>query len=136
MDDTTIEAFSNTAVPRDMPPGAKAAHLTCDICRRRLGKNIFFVEETGDVPDEKRAWRLCGECDEAVHAQLVDSPVRTPLRLRVAVGLVAAERTPEARRSNFGQLTDESWAKFFFWLFPIAMIIHLMVIVAIAGWFK
>jgi hypothetical protein len=136
MDDTTVEAFSNMAVPRDMPPGTKAAHLTCDICRRRLGKNIFFVEETGDVPDEKRAWTLCDECNDAVHAQLVDSPVRTPLRLRVAVGLVAAERTPEARRSNFGQLTDESWVKVFLWLFPITMIIHLLVIVAIAGWFK
>lgn len=111
-------------------------HVLCDICQRRVGKTIFFVEETGDVPDERREWTLCADCNDAVHDRLEASPVRTPLRLRVAVGLVAAERTPEARRSNFGQLTDESWIKVFFWLFPITMIVHLLIIVAVAGWFK
>src|SRR5579871_2920125 len=86
-----------------------AGRMHCVICRRRLGKNIFFVEETGDVPDERQSWTLCEECHTAVRQRLDVSPVRTPLRLRVAVGLVAAERTPEARRTNFGQLTDESW---------------------------
>jgi hypothetical protein len=115
---------------------AASRRMNCDICRRRLGKDIFFVEETGDVPDERQSWALCEECHAAVRQRLEVSPVRTPLRLRVAVGLVAAERTPEARRSTFGQLTDESWIKVFFWLFPITMIVHLLIIVAVAGWIK
>jgi hypothetical protein len=135
MDDARSDLLVNTVAPRR---GARLAdrRLLCDICQRRLGKDLFFVEETGDVPDGKRSWVLCAECDAAVHAQLEVSPVQTPLRLRVAVGLVAAERTPEARRTNFGQLTDEGWIKIFFWLFPITMIVHLLIIVAVAGWFR
>ena len=135
MDDEKSDVAVNADVVSTKPIES-TGRLVCDICARRLGKNIFFVEETGDVPDERRSWTLCEECHTAVRERLETSPVRTPLRLRVAVGLVAAERTPEARRSNFGQLTDESWFKVFFWLFPITMIVHLLIIVAIAGWFK
>ena len=115
---------------------AKVAALRCDICRRRLGQTICYAEETGDVPEPRRSWVLCSECNDAVHDQMERSPLRTPLRLRVAVGLVATERTPEARRGRMGQLTDEDWVKVFLWLFPITMLIHLAVIVAVAGWFK
>ena len=135
MDDQSGDVAVNA---RSLPENTALAtgRMLCDICRRRLGKDIFFVEETGDVPDERQSWALCEECHAAVRERLEVSPVRTPLRLRVAVGLVAAERTPEARRANFGQLTDESWVKVFFWLFPITMIVHLLIIVAVAGWFR
>jgi hypothetical protein len=52
------------------------------------------------------------------------------------VGLVASERTPEARRVQMGQLSDTAWMKLFFWLFFITMLVHLAVIVAIAGIIK
>lgn len=105
----------------------------CSICRRRLGRLLFFIEETGDVPEPRGSWALCERCNEAVHVQMEQSPVRSPLRLRIAVGMVAAERTPEARRARFGQLTDDSWVKVFLWLLPITMLIHLAIIVLIAG---
>lgn len=114
----------------------EVAALRCDICRRRLGQTIHYAEETGDVPEPRRSWVLCGECNDAVHDQMERSPVRSSLRLRVAVGLVATERTPEARRGRMGMLTDEGWTKVFLWLFPITMLIHLAVIVAIAGLIK
>jgi hypothetical protein len=60
------------------------------------------------------------------------SPVRSPLRLRIAVGIVATDRTPAVRRARFGQLSDRSWMWLFFWLFLITMLIHLAIIVAIA----
>jgi hypothetical protein len=106
----------------------------CAICNRRLGRWMFFVEETGDVPEPRGSWVLCTECNEAVHLQMELSPVQSPLKVRVAVGIVASERTPEARRAHFGQLTDESWIKVFLWLLPITMLIHLAIIVLIAGW--
>ncbi len=135
MDDQSGDvAVNDHALSAATAPANGRMH--CDICQRRLGKSIFFVEETGDVPDEHHAWALCEECHTAVHERLVASPVRTSLRLRIAVGLVAAERTPEARRSNFGQMTDESWIKVFLWLFPITMIVHLLIIVVIAGVIK
>lgn len=106
----------------------------CSICKRRLGRWMFFVEETGDVPEPRGSWVLCAACNEAVHIQMELSPVQSPVKLRVAVGLVAAERTPEARRERFGMLTDESWVKVFLWLLPITMLIHLAIIVLIANW--
>jgi hypothetical protein len=37
---------------------------------------------------------------------------------------------------RMGMITDEGWTKVFFWLFAITMLIHLAVIVAIAGLIK
>ena len=107
--------------------------LRCDICKRRLGSTISYLEETGDVPAPRQSWVLCQECSEAVHEQVERSPVRSSLRLRVAVGIVATERTPTARRVRLGQLSDTAWLKVLFWLFLITMLIHLAIIVAIAG---
>jgi len=136
MDDFTSTHHLNDAPAAADAPTTRMKHLTCSICGHRLGRNIHYVEETGDVPEPKLSWVLCASCDEAVHAQVDHSPLQTPVRLRVAVGLVAAERMPAARRANFGQMTDEGWAKLFLWLFPITMLVHLAVIVAIAGLFK
>ncbi len=136
MDDVPALGHSRVAPLELGDDSAADGRPICGICRRRLGKTLFFVEETGDVPEPRRSWVLCEDCDAAVHQQVDHSPVRSPLRLRVAVGLVASERTPEARRAHFGQLTDDEWAKVFIWLFPITMIVHLAVIVAIAGWIK
>jgi len=111
--------------------GASQA-LRCQICARRLGNSLFFLEETGDVPLPRQSWVLCQACNDAVHEQMDISPIQSPVRLRVAVGLVATTRTPAARRARFGQLSDESWLKVFLWLLPITMLVHLAVIVVIA----
>lgn len=110
--------------------------IRCDICTRRVGKNICFVEETGDVPEPRGSWTLCAECNNAVHEELRHSLVRGGTRLRVAVGMVATERTPQARRANFGQMSDRAWFRLFFWLFLITMLVHLAIVVAIAGIIK
>lgn len=114
----------------------QAETLRCTICERRLSTSIHFMEETGDVPEPRLSWVLCDECNSAVRQQLDQSPLRTPVRLRVAIGLVATERSPAARREHFGELSDSQWATLFFWLFPITMLVHLAIIVAVAGWFK
>ncbi|HST89759.1 MAG TPA: hypothetical protein VLJ14_15405 [Ktedonobacterales bacterium] len=107
--------------------------LRCAICDHRLGSSIIFLEETGDVPEPRQSWMVCGACDAAVKERLAASPLRSPLRLRVAVGLVASERTPTARRAKFWDPSDAAWAKIFLWLFLITMLVHLAVIVAVAG---
>jgi len=121
-----------TTVPSPAKDSGGRESLHCEICQRRLGKSLFFVEETGDVPPPRRSWVLCQACNEAVHAQMELAPVQSAVRLRVAVGLVATMRTPAARRARLGQLSDQSWTKVFLWLLPITMIIHLAIIVIIA----
>lgn len=131
--DTQLSMHAQGTMPPESDADASAPRR-CSICNHRLGRWMFFVEETGDVPEPRGSWVLCAACNEAVHIQMELSPVQSPVKLRVAVGLVAAERTPEARRARFGQLTDESWVKVFLWLLPITMLVHLAIIVLIANW--
>ncbi len=60
------------------------------------------------------------------------SPVSSPLRLRIAMGLVAAERWPKAYRTHRPLLSDRRWVIFIAWGFVIAMLFHLMLIVMLA----
>lgn len=128
MDDSVSAVISSSGDEKRSHPSA----LRCQICSKKLGKSLFFVEETGDVPPPRMSWVLCQTCNDAVHQQMEIAPLRSPVRLRVAVGLVASTRTPAARLARFGQLSDESWLKVFLWLLPITMLVHLAVIVAIA----
>lgn len=113
------------------PPNA-GEPLRCSICARRLGKTISYLEETGDLPEPRQSWLLCEACNDAVHHQMAHSGVRKPLRLRFAVGLVATERTPAARRARRGQLSDTAWVKVLFWAFLLGLLAHLALIVFIA----
>lgn len=108
------------------------APTRCSICRRRLGRSIHFLDETGAVPEPRQSWALCDECNSAVREQVRLSPVRSDLRLRVAVGLVATERTPSARRARFGELGDRRWEALLFWAFLLFMLAHLALIVFVA----
>lgn len=108
------------------------APTRCGICRRRLGDSIHFLEETGGAPEPRQSWALCDACDAAVHEQLRVSPVRGEQRLRVAVALVATERTPEARRSRAAQNSDIRWERLLFWGFLLFMLGHLALIVFVA----
>ena len=119
------------------PEGAAAAvaHAPthCSICQRRLGRSIHFLDETGDVPEPRMSWAICDACNTAVREQMAQSPVRGALRLRVAVGLVATERTPAARRARIGQLSDQHWETLLFWAFLLFMLGHLVLVVFVAS---
>lgn len=84
------------------------------------------------MPEPRQSWALCDECNSAVREQVRLSPVRSDLRLRVAVGLVATERTPSARRARFGELGDRRWEALLFWAFLLFMLAHLALIVFVA----
>lgn len=117
---------------RARPAVAERAPTRCAICQRRLGSSIYFLEETGAVPEPRQSWALCGACNDAVRERMRLSPMRGDLRLRVAVGLVATERTPTARRARIGELSDRRWEALIFWAFLLAMLGHLALIVFVA----
>ncbi len=115
------------------PAGTERAEaLRCSICTRRLGGEVAYLDETGDVPTPRQSWTLCPACDEAVREELARSPVAGPLRVRIAVGLVAAERSPNALRAPRTAIGDERWLSLLFWGFGIVMVLHLLVIAWIA----
>jgi len=62
------------------------------------------------------------------------SPVRSPLRLRIAMGMVASERWPLAYSTRMrAYISDRRWIVFLAAGFMIAMIVHLILIVMVAG---
>lgn len=56
------------------------------------------------------------------------SPVRSPMRLRIALGLVAAERSPKAYGIS-SHIRDQRRFIAIAWVLLIAMVLHLVVIV-------
>ncbi len=59
--------------------------------------------------------------------------LRSPVKLRVTVGLVAAERTPAAQRMNYGRKSDLHWERILFWSFLLFVMAHLALIVFVAS---
>lgn len=89
--------------------------------------------EPEDVPEPRRSWILCNDCYQALVIEMRRSPVRTPLRLRIAVGLVASERWPQSSSPYRSILNDRKWILFIAWGFVVAMLFHLVLIVMIAA---
>ena len=126
-------AHTSSAAGNDQADSSRMGALRCAICSRRLGSDIAYLDETGDVPAPRQSWVLCPTCNASVRAELERSPVQGPLRLRIAVGLVAAERSPQALRAPRAGMRDDAWLFFLFWVFGIAMVVHLFVIAWIAS---
>jgi len=54
------------------------------------------LKEPVEAPEPHQEWILCKPCHEALLAEMRRSTIRSPSRLRIAMGLVAAERSPKA----------------------------------------
>lgn len=119
-------------------PKREIAHKThwykpvrCSICTTPIWLSPIGLQEPAGAPGPRRTWVLCRLCHEALLIEMRRSPIRTPLRLRIAMGLVAADRSPAAYGST-GHIRDQrriiGIALFLF----IAMILHLTLIVFLA----
>src|SRR5438552_1234477 len=104
----------------------------CSICTSRIWFNAVPLMEPEGVPEPRRSWVLCNDCYQALLIEMRRSPVRSPLRLRIAMGIVASERWPESYSSYRSILNDRKWILFIAWGFVVAMIFHLVLIVMIA----
>ena len=118
----------------DKPRQSRKRVITrCSICERRTWNHSIPLVEPEGVPDPRQEWVLCNRCHQELLVQLRLSPIQTPLRLRIAIGLVAAERSPYAYAPKRRPLTDRSWIIIMAWGFGIAMLLHLLLIVMLAS---
>lgn len=109
------------------------AHERCSICTGRLKANAVPLTEPEGATEPRRSWILCNDCYQALLIEMRRSPVRSALRLRIAMGLVAAERWPESYSPpSRSIMSDRKWILVIAWGFVIAMLIHLALIVMIA----
>ncbi len=106
----------------------------CSVCNNRIWFGPISLREPEGVPEPRLSWILCKECHGAVVDAVRQSPVRSPLRLRIAMGIVAAERWPNAYPTRFQEYrSDRRWIVFMAACFIVAMLLHLALIVMIAG---
>ena len=105
----------------------------CSVCTQRIWFWPFEVTEPEGVPEPRLSWSLCKPCFRSLVAEMRRSPLRSPLRMRIAMGLVAAERWPQAYPTRLRlYVSDNRWLVFMAVCFVVAMIIHLVVMVMVA----
>jgi hypothetical protein len=92
----------------------------------------YLIEEPPGVPDPRQSWTLCKRCHAALLVEMERSPVLSPLRLRIAMGIVAAERSPDVYAPTRAPISDRTWIVVMAWGFAIAMVLHLAIIVMLA----
>ena len=118
----------------DKPERSRKQNVVrCSICEVRLWHNFIPLKEPDSVPAPRQEWTLCKRCHQELLEQLRLSPVRSPLRLRIAIGLVAAERSPYTYAPRRKPMSDRSWIIIMAWGFGIAMLLHLLLIVMLAS---
>ncbi len=135
MQDAMDKGNPTLAVGRETDVTRRARRRTnerCSICTSRIWFDPTFVTEPEGVPEPRRSWVLCRECYQALVVEMRRSPLRSPLRLRIAVGLVAADRWPQSRSSSYYTSGDRRKVLFIVLTFIIAMLVHLALIVYIA----
>jgi len=110
----------------------KRPPIRCSICTRRIWLRATHLMEPLGVPEPRQAWTLCKRCHTELLTEMERSPVLSPLRLRIAMGIVAAERSPYVYAPTHKPLSDRTWILVMAWGFAIAMLLHLVLIVMLA----
>jgi len=87
----------------------------CSICRHFTLFDFVLLKEPGDAPEPHHEWTLCKACHEALLVELRRSAIRSSLRLRIAIGLVAAERSPNAYPVNAKAREEQEFDREFAW---------------------
>ena len=87
----------------------------CSICTHFIFFDPISLKEPIDVPEPRHEWVLCKACYEALLVEIHRSVIRSSLRLRIAIGLVAAERSPNAYAVNSQKREEQEFDRQFAW---------------------
>ena len=106
----------------------------CSICTRHVWFSSVCLIEPEGVPEPRLSWTLCKRCNNALSREMQRSPILSPLRLRIAMGMVASHYWPSAYPTRVqAYISDRKWIVFIAAGFIVAMLFHLALIVMIAG---
>lgn len=125
-------ASALTAQVEGASSAEKQANERCSICRRHTRFSTTLLTEPAGVPEPRQTWTLCKRCHAALQIEMYRSPVLSPLRLRIAIGIVAAERSPDAYAPTRKPFNDHTLILVMAWGFVAFMLLHLVLIVMLA----
>ncbi len=90
------------------------------------------LKEPIGAPEPRHEWVLCKPCHEALLVEMRRSSIRSPARLRIAMGLVAAERSPKAHPMSTHIREQQEFQQEFAWfmrLLVLFALLHLVIFV-------
>lgn len=132
---TDVPGSANQTIPAEdnlhVGSGKASAPARCSICFRPIWAELFTLKEPAEAPDPQQFWVFCKVCYAAVMRELQNSPLHSPARVRIAVGLVAAERWPHLR-PNVAAREERIWIVFLLCGFAACGLIHLILLILIA----
>jgi hypothetical protein len=126
LDSSSAIATRRAELRKARPP------VRCSICMRRTWLNATHLIEPLGVPEPRQSWTLCKRCHTVLLVEMERSPILSPLRLRIAMGIVAADRSPYVYAPSHKPISDRTWIIVMAWGFGIAMLLHLVLIVMLA----
>ena len=89
--------------------------IRCSICRSFIWFRPIAFKEPLEAPEPRHEWVLCPPCHEALLLELRRSSIRSAVRLRIAMGLVAAERSPHAYTLSTPKKEQQEFQREFAW---------------------
>jgi hypothetical protein len=106
--------------------------MRCSICMSFVWFRRIVLKEPEDAPEPRQEWVLCQRCHEALLAEMRRSSIRSPARLRIAMGLVAAERSPSAYSANASIREQRAFQREFswiMWLLALFTLLHVVILI-------
>ncbi len=102
--------------------------VRCSICTSFIWFHPIAHKEPVEAPEPRYEWVLCKPCHKALLVEMRRSSIRSPARLRIAMGLVAAERSPKTyhMREQREFQREFTW---FVWLLVLFALLHLFILV-------
>ncbi len=106
--------------------------VRCSVCAHATWFRPIALREPVGAPEPRQLWVLCHQCHDLLLVEMRRSPVRSPLRLRIAIGILASERSPQAYVTST-HVHDQRIFVFIIWVLIIAMLLHLVFILLLVG---
>ncbi|MFL5624373.1 MAG: hypothetical protein ACJ788_02130 [Ktedonobacteraceae bacterium] len=106
--------------------------IRCSICTSVIWFHSIALKEPVGTPEPRHEWVLCKPCHEALLVEMRRSSIRSPARLRIAMGLVAAERSPKAYNISTHMREQQEFQREFAWavrLLVLFTLLHLVIFV-------
>jgi hypothetical protein len=106
--------------------------IRCSICTSFIWFHSIALTEPVGAPEPRHEWVLCKPCHEALLVEMHRSSIRSPARLRIAMGLVAAERSPTAYHMTTHMREQREFQREFAWgirLLVLFALLHLVIFV-------
>jgi len=103
--------------------------IRCSICTSFIWFHPIALKEPAGAPEPRQEWVLCKPCHEALLLEMRRSSIRSPARLRIAMGLVAAERSPAAYQLSTPMREQQAFQREFAWVMVLFTLLHLVIFI-------